>query len=213
MKFVRIPRGIFLYGESKTPTRIEENFEIGKYPVTVGEFREFISATGYDAGSRWLNPGFQQDDNHPVVCVNTQDAEAFCAWAGCRLPTEQEWEYAARGPEGKLYPWGDSEPKENLLHWSGEANKSGTCPVGTHPLGSSQFGIQDMAGNVWEWTNSNTDNYRVIRGGGWNNGSASWVRASLRDGRVPVFRDGNLGFRCARGVNPTLVDILGTPWV
>jgi formylglycine-generating enzyme required for sulfatase activity len=131
---------------------------------------------------------------HPINCVDWNQAIAFCRWAGKRLPTEQEWQFAAQGPDGRLYPWGNDDPRVQLC-W----RTSGTCPAGSYASSDSPFGLKDMAGNVWEWTSSKYDaKTRVFRGGSWDNHTPSYVGAAFRFGDDPTYRIYSLGFRCAR---------------
>jgi formylglycine-generating enzyme required for sulfatase activity len=152
--------------------------------------------------------------DHPVNCVDWSQARAFCAYAGKRLPTELEWEWAARGAAaGTVYPWG-SEPPGDRACWSGPGNgadgrRSGTCPVASHASGATPAGLQDLAGNVWEWTSTEdriaTDSrgrggtpVRIARGGGWSDAAPDRLTAGVRAKDLPVLRGADLGFRCAR---------------
>ena len=159
-------------------------FWMGKYEVTVSQFRAFTLAMNYETeaergdgsyawdtsgkfekrgGVIWKNPGFSQSDNHPVVCVSWNDSKAFSDWAGVRLPSEAEWEKAARGTDARRFPWGDVDPdgsqcnladKNTSFNWSLSSIDDGyeyTAPVGIYPKGRSPYGCQDMSGNVWEW--------------------------------------------------------------
>lgn len=215
-KMVKVPKGPFLYGGDKKELVIDTSFEIGVYLVTNGQYRKFIDAGGYgndafwsDAGKKWreknkiTQPEYWEDErwnpaDFPVVGVSYYEAEAFAKWTGKRLPTEQEWEKAARGEDGKVYPWGDEFDKSKCN--SNESGIKGTSRVDRFPNGVSPYGCYDMAGNVCEWTNSYDDEIkarRVLRGGPWY-GTPSLMRSAGRFRRGPDFRDYADGFRLAR---------------
>jgi formylglycine-generating enzyme required for sulfatase activity len=130
-----------------------------------------------------------------VVLVNWHDAVAYAGWVGKRLPTEEEWEKAACGTDGRGYPWGDQRPTPDLCNFG--RNVGGTTPVGQYsPQGDSPYGCVDMAGNIWEWTASDYGAGRkVLRGGSWY-GSQGLVRAANRIHSLRTFVALDVGFRC-----------------
>jgi serine/threonine-protein kinase len=168
-------------------------------------------------------------EDHPVVQVSWNDASAYCFWAGRRLPTEAEWELAARGTDARIFPWGDFSASGNLLNFADSRLNADfsnmdvddgyefTSPVGSYPEGASPYGVMDMAGNVWEWVfdyygeayyrsspSSNPDGpstgmFRGIRGGSWSN-SPALNRAAYRGKADPNHSYDKIGFRC--GLTP-----------
>ena len=167
--------------------------------VTVASFWLDVTEVTADATATF---GASGKGNHPINCVDWSQATAYCASAGRRLPTEREWQWAARGAaRGSAYPWGDDAPGGQLC-WN---RKDGTCAVGSFPAGDSPQGVKDLAGNVWEWTYSNHDaSVRVDRGGGWYDSSPGVLRASFSFRGAPLYRSNNLGFRCARSLSSSL---------
>ncbi len=210
--------------EDEEPVREVElkAYRMGKYPVTVWEYGKFMEAEGYQKREYWAAGGWedgapapqftepgswaeqQQHPNRPVVEVSWYEAMAYCAWKGCRLPSEAEWERAARGPNGRRYPWGEGAPDETRANYDQKVGHP--TPVGLYPQGDSAEGLSDVAGNVREWTadywtadykpGTEVDRSRkVLRGGSWN-GFTRNARASYRLRFGPTYRFFNYGFRC-----------------
>ena len=234
-EMVLIPAGEFLMGSNDEDTRNNEKpvhtiyldaFYIDKYEVTIGKYKQFVRATGHRSLPDWVSK-ISPTDQHPVIGVSWQDAMAYTQWAGKRLPTEAEWEKAARGGlVGKRYPWGDSIDTSKANYSA--SNFGGTKIVGSYT--ANGYGLYDMAGNVFEWcldayssdaygslpqqnpvsggsivsiinNFANVNNSRVLRGGSWRN-TATYVRCARRSSASPTVTDDVIGFRCVRAVTP-----------
>ncbi len=209
---VLVPAGCFMMGsddgdDDEKPIHeqcFNEPFWINKYEVTNAQY-------GSVRCEQWSS-----DPDQPRNCVSWFDAQDFCEARGGRLPTEAEWEYAARGPDSLVYPWGNDFIAENVVYYD---NADRTAAVGSRSGGVSWVGALDMSGNVWEWvsslyqdypydakdgrerdTGSSTDVNRVLRGGVWNTSESYFLRAASRDAIYPSYILNN-GFRCARDVD------------
>lgn len=234
MIFVRVPAGKFIMG-SQAPTGfwktmfgdnipsgerpqhdvVLDEYYIGKYPVITAQFTAFVKAAEYT----WVTSADAEDKlDHPATQVNWHDAVAFCDWVTnqtnvqVRLPTEAEWEKAARGTDGRTYPWGNDTPSNGHCNFWNMVRS--TTPIDCYPLGNSPYGCVDMSGNVWEWvsdwhdevyyasspnrnpTGPTTGVARVLRGGASYSGADS-VRAAYRYWYTPDSRNVDFGFRCA----------------
>ena len=173
-------------------------FYIDKYEVTNNKYKTFVDSAGYNPPDNWKDNRIPAGrENHPVVYVSWFDAEAYCRWTGKRLPTEEEWEKAARGTDGRIYPWGDKFDSKNIN--SVEAAKDGPVKVGTFEKGKSPYGVYDMAGNVSEWTDSwdNKKQYRITRGGSYFDG-ADLNKTTSTLMSIPVDVHEYIGFRCVK---------------
>jgi serine/threonine-protein kinase len=221
--WVTIPAGEFPMGsDPDMGKRAPENerpqhpvylaeFRIARVPVTNAQYRAFVDAAGQTPPQHWgqgaVPPGKEE---HPVVFVSWHDAQAFCQWARVRLPTEAEWEKAARGTDGRLWPWGNEPPHENRCNFNKDGDEAGTTPVDKYPQGASPYGVLDMAGNVWEWVSSLYQDYgyrpddgrenpdaqggRVLRGGSFRS-DHDHVRCANRASLAPTTREEIIGFR------------------
>jgi formylglycine-generating enzyme required for sulfatase activity len=210
--WVRLEGGTFLSGEPPRNQVILKAFEIGRYPVTVQEYKQFLQNDGCTNQRWWTAGGFgpetepkgweeqQEHPNRAVVGVSWFEAAAYCSWAGGRLPTDNEWEFAARGVEGREYPWG-SEPPDGTRANYRESPVDSPTPVGLYPAGATPEGIHDLAGNVWEWIDGwyEKDRIRILRGGAWNEGPRL-LRSAYRYKYVLGSWDIPGGFRCVRDV-------------
>jgi formylglycine-generating enzyme required for sulfatase activity len=234
---VEIPAGPFTMGSPDGP--VDERpahrvtlpaFHVDRYPVTNAQFAAFLDAVGpYNArgerlfdvhdpdarvgqvGARWAaHAGFEQ---HPVVEVTWAGARDYCAWRGKRLPTEAEWEKAARGTHARKYPWGNALPDRTRAQYNARYNE--TAPVDRFRAGASPYGVQDLAGNAWEWVSSAYRPYpyefqdgredlasgpvRATRGGGHDSGpdEITVTQRGRNLSRNPASGHHNIGFRCA----------------
>ena len=227
---VLIPGGTFTQGQDGSkpkngPAQSVDlpDFEIDRFEVTNDEFSRFVEETSFvsyaeeNSSKNWRDAAVDKG-NHPVVYVTWDDAVAYCDWAGKRLPTEAEWEKAARGEDGRLYPWGDDYPGDDVIAEFGNFYETGlrsTFPVGAFEKGASPYGVHDMAGNVREWTAdfflayegapADADPFfgeenRVNRGGGWFDGQDGELVTTYNRNAGPPGTSANddIGFRCAR---------------
>ena len=229
--WIMIPAGPFVMGsdvgadpratDDETPQHrlVLPSFCISRFPVTNAQYNQFVGAAGYATPPHWTEGRIPAGrEEHPVVNVTWHDAQAFCTWAGVQLPSEAQWEKAARGRDGQIYPWGDDEPQADRCNYDRVIDD--TSPLGAYAAGDSPYGTADMAGNVLEWTRScwgtqvatpeyrypynaadgreepNADRkmLRVLRGGAYNLGAAC-MRCAFRTGGAPARGRPNIGFR------------------
>ncbi len=211
-EIIAIPGGEFLYGKEKLPYYLLP-YRIARYPVTNRQYARFLQeypdfpvprvteewgrAYNWDPVRRTYPAG---KGNYPVLLVTWDEAQAYCAWVGGRLPTQQEWERAARGTDGRRYPWGDTF--DPLLANTRESGLGSPTPVGIFTAGQSPDGLYDMAGNVWEWTSDEQrEDIKIIRGGAWN-----FPADSAQTFAHEISRPGNrancIGFRVAFDPEP-----------
>jgi formylglycine-generating enzyme required for sulfatase activity len=214
-EFVPIPGGSFLYGCEPQDDKCDgderpgrdvsvNGFQMMKTDVTTEMYRRCVTKgvctpPGTKAGCNWNRP---ERDKDPINCVDVKQADDFCRYVGggARLPSSEEWEYASKGGSSRTFPWGNEKPTAQRAQF---ASVSGTTPVGTHPQGASKQGLQDMAGNVYQWTSSrfapaDPANMQVdIRGGAFHSGAED-IRASNRTNMEPTNSLPSIGFRCVR---------------
>lgn len=186
-KMVLIPAGKFIYGRDGATQEINlPSFMIDKYEVTNDLYAKINDDHHHD-----YEPG---EGDYPAAWVSQVDAAEYCEIIGKRLPTEQEWEKAARGTDGRIYPWGNEFDEDAAVT---SETASGSMVVGSRPKGASPFGVMDMSGNVWEWTDSYSDRYAILRGGSYfEDGSYAKVTSALRS--IPDDSKQYVGFRCIK---------------
>jgi len=245
VEMVRIPTLTFIMGDDSSgadekPSHVVtvSAFLIDRTEVSCAQYREFLvehpewrkgnvhpSLADANYLLDWDGPDYPTGKgDYPVVWVSWAAATAYAMWRGARLPTEAEWEAAARGGDGRHFPWRDSRPDTDSVlrcnYRSLPPERDGfsrTSPVGSYPQGASPFGVLDMAGNVWEWvadwhdpdfyaesrerdpSGPESGTYRVLRGGSWSV-PALWVRSTVRLRAFPVRSSDQVGFRCARSL-------------
>ena len=221
---VYVPAGEFVMGSSDDDKDAQPDekpqhtvyldaYSIYKNDVTVAQYRNFCTATGR---AMPRSPDWGWIDTHPIVNVSWDDATAYAAWAGAALPTEAQWEKAARGTDGRIYPWGNDWDATKCSNSVGDNHPGQTSPVGSFPAGASPYGCMDKAGNVWQWcadwygadyyqhapsrnpTGPETGYVRVLRGGSWNiYNFAYFFRGAYRNYYYnPHNRWTDVGFRC-----------------
>ncbi len=217
-----IAKGEFIMGsndrwDDESPEFISETeaFYIDLFETTNQDYKKYVDATKSEAPYHWANGQIPKGkENHPVIYVNWFDATNYCKWNGKRLPTEKEWEKAARGENGLIYPWGNSWTLDRSNNpYNGSI---GTKPIGSYPNGKSPYGLFDMSGNVWEWVDSfylphegNTiprqeygKRNRVLKGGSWfdclSYGCGLSAPTFNRSFFTPEVRNNSFGFRCAK---------------
>lgn len=237
--WVNIPSGVYTLGDAMHPAERPEHavhlaaFALSRFPVTNAEFAEFMAAGGYQNAEHWFAEGWshRQEQSwhqpafwgeasyrsgldfpqHPVVGVCWYEAMAYARWASCRLPSEAEWEAAARGAKGNTWPWGNDWQADSAN--TAEAKHLNTTPVGMYPLGATETGLLDLIGNVFEWTASMYQAYpyrvehhaptggvieRSLRGCSFNHKGSYFSRAAYRFHSGPFTRHSDIGFRVAR---------------
>lgn len=242
MELLPVLKGEFMMGNDsgevdERPAHLVylNTFWIDRTEVTIEMFGHFVAETGYQTSAEingygyiWINDQWQEssraswldpdgdarsnDANLPVSQVSWNDAQAYCIWAGRRLPTEAEWEKAARSVDERIFPWGNTSPDSSMASFD---QNSGPSNVGSYPQGASPYGALDMLGNVWEWTadwyninyyatspfenplGPSSGTHRVLRGSGWNSG-LKIIRTTNRDVSEPYYSNDVLGFRCAK---------------
>ncbi len=223
-EMILIPAGRFKMGSAQAGLEEEhpehtvhlKAYYIDPYEVTNIQYKDFVDGAGHRAPANWRNRTFPdaQKAHHPVVGVSWDDARAYAEWAGKRLPTEAEWERAARGDQGHEYPWGKACSPDHANYEDAEGK---TTAVNKYASGRSEFGVWDMCGNVGEWVNDwyspryykmspendpkgpEAGRQRAVRGGGYQ-GNRMDIRAAARNFYMPSSYQDYIGFRCAMDV-------------
>ena len=220
-----VPEGTFTMGDDEDSPRREvyvDDFYMDKYEITVLLYAKFLKAGGgVNPPDGWEEASLDKDGALPVVGVDWHDADAYCRWAGKRLPTEAEWEKSARGKDGRIYPWGNETPtpeRANFGRSSDNPYSGGLTPASGHEAGRGPYGIYNLAGNASEWVadwfaegfargdvrnpkGPESGTAKVIRGGGWDE-PPNRLRSTWRMHASPDTRLDDVGFRCARDFHP-----------
>lgn len=196
---VKVEGNVFLSGPSNQPEYVP-SYYIDVYPVTNAQYARFLAATGREAPERWQDGKYPDGlDDHPVVFVTWRDASAYAAWAGKSLPTSQQWEKAARGTRGTVYPWGDqpTPAKCNVR----ENGVGATTPVDCYQTGISPYGVYDLCGNVWEWCSTESKHGRhELKGGAWTTPFERCTPSTFNDA-AETMCDDDTSFRCVAPVD------------
>lgn len=222
-----VPAGDFMMGADGTQALEDErpahrvwldSFSIDLYEVTTAQYAAFLAASKRPVPWQWETVDLAQHGDRPVVGVDWRDADAYCAWSGKRLPTEAEWEKAARGTDGRLYPWGNQGPTGELANFALGARFSYNqvlLPVRSHDAGKSPYGLYHMAGNVYEWVQDwygtnyyetspeknplgpSHGQFKVLRGGSWSD-LPKYLLTYARFKLPPETKNSYTGFRCAK---------------
>ncbi|MBX3237036.1 MAG: formylglycine-generating enzyme family protein [Nitrospiraceae bacterium] len=224
---VLIPSGAFTMGSDKGEDDERpmhqvslDSFYIDRTEVTVSQYADFLRLEHADPPFKWHEARESSHGNKPVVGIDWFDAREYCRWRGGRLPTEAEWEKAARGTDGRTYPWGEEHPTKAHVN-AGQTKWVGydsLARAARYERGKSPYGVYDMAGSLWEWVADWYDQayyqsaprnnppgpaagpLRVLRGGAWNNDSRA-IRAANRAAYAPNARRNDVGFRCAKNAD------------
>jgi formylglycine-generating enzyme required for sulfatase activity len=224
---IEIPEGLFTMGFDGTQALEDERpkhqvwlpaFFMDLHEVTTAQYAAFLAATNRLAPWQWNTVELSQHSDRPVIGVDWSDADAYCRWNGRRLPTEAEWEKSARGTDGRLYPWGNRVPSNDLANFALGARFSYSqvlMPVQSYEQGKSPYGLYQMAGNVWEWVQDwyaanyyevspeqspqgpEQGQFKVLRGGSWSD-LPKYLLTYGRFKLSPETRNSYTGFRCAK---------------
>ncbi len=228
---IQVPSGAFIMGDNEGSGGDEDPehlvdlalYWIDKTEVSAAAYQLCVEAGACTPAGQFgnCNAPLSERASHPINCVDWTMADAFCRWQGKRLPSEAEWEKAARGNDQRRYPWGDAGPDRDRLNYNNIVGS--TEPVGSHPSGASPYGVLDMAGNVLEWTNDYyaadyyaqspaadpqgpplpaDGDFRVVRSSSWNTGDIRAATTTVRNNFPATTVDPALGFRCARTTDP-----------
>lgn len=224
-EMILIPAGTFIMGSNQAEREkphhevMLDSYYVYKHPVTVAQYQKFCRERGRDMpAAPYFNPHWVHGD-HPVVLITWQDATSYCVWAETALPSEAQWEKAARGTDGRIFPWGNDWDIQKVCSEVKAPNRvKGTDSIGSYPLGVSPYGIHDMAGNVAEWcrdwydetfyqsaearmknpVNLKVSDFRTLRGGSYYQANSDYFRCANRGMSDPDNTFASAGLRCVR---------------